>query len=418
MPNKKNKWNNLILHLHPKLIPEKAIKYTLTWGLGGMAALQFVLLAFTGILLRFVYVPTPESAYDSILYMQNEMLFGNYIRNIHHWSGTLLVLIVFLHMLRVLFTGAYNQKRGSNWIIGVCLLLLVIASNFSGYLLPWDQLAYWAITVSTSMLNYVPLIGEYLNKMVIQGSEVGDATLLVFYNMHTGLLPLTMVILMGFHFWKIRKAGGVVIPQENDEEEIKKIPVIPNLVTREFVVALFLLAFVFLLATFFDAPLVDEANPLVTPNPSKAPWYFMGFQELIMHFHPLIAIVIIPVSIIFILFNLPKIKDVFPKQGVWFHTPSGSKLAKKTALLALILTPVYILLDEYLLNSVLIFKHGILSFILLVSFLFLKGFYLKRKLKANKAEIIQTISIFVIITFIVLTLTGIYLRGEGMKLIF
>jgi quinol-cytochrome oxidoreductase complex cytochrome b subunit len=417
-PKMNNKWNNLILHLHPKMVPEEAIKFTLTFGLGGMAALLFVLLAFTGILMRFVYVPSPEAAYDSIQHLKNEVLFGNFIRNVHYWSGTLLVLITFLHMLRVLFTGAYNQKRGGNWIIGVCLLLLVIASNFTGYLLPWDQLAYWAITVSTSMLNYVPLIGESLNKMIIQGNEVGAPTLLVFYALHTGVLPLAMVVLMGFHFWKTRKAGGVVIPQRSDKEKLNKVPVVPNLISIEFVVALFLIALIFLLSTFFNAPLEDEANPLITPNPSKAPWYFMGFQELILHFHPVIAVVIIPACVLTLLFYLPGFKEVYPKQGIWFLTPMGKKLALIAGVLAFILTPLFILLNEYLLGKFMLFKHGILTFVLYIGFLFVSAFYLRKYQKADNSIRIQTITVFLITTFIVLTLIGIYLRGEGMKLIF
>jgi quinol-cytochrome oxidoreductase complex cytochrome b subunit len=415
---KSKKWNNLILHLHPKVVPEKAIKFTLTYGLGGMAALLFVILAGTGMLLRFVYVPSPDEAYESVKYLREEVLFGNFIRNIHYWSGTLFVLISFLHFLRVFFTGAYYGKRAGNWIIGVCMMLLVIASNFTGYLLPWDQLAYWAVTVSASMLTYIPVIGNALNQLILQGNEIGPSTLLVFYNMHTGILPLAMVILMSFHFWKTRKAGGVVIPKESDDEKIKKIPVIPNLVTKEFVVALFLIAFVAFLSTFFNAPLSSEANPALTPNPSKAPWYFLGFQELILHFHPLISVVIIPFSILFILFYLPKLKNIHPVEGVWFLSAKGQKLAKLAAITAAVLTPVFILLDEYLLTEITIFKYGVTAFVLLLIFMVLAGFYLKKKQNINKAELIQTIGVFIISTFIILTLTGIYLRGEGMKLIF
>jgi quinol-cytochrome oxidoreductase complex cytochrome b subunit len=267
----------------------------------------------------------PKAAYDSIQHLKNEVLFGNFIRNVHYWSGTLLVLITFLHMLRVLFTGAYNQKRvgtGLSVFVFCCWLLHRILPATSS---PWDQLAYWAITVSTSMLNYVPLIGESLNKMIIQGNEVGAPTLLVFYALHTGVLPLAMVVLMGFHFWKTRKAGGVVIPQRSDKEKLNKVPVVPNLISIEFVVALFLIALIFLLSTFFNAPLEDEANPLITPNPSKAPWYFMGFQELILHFHPVIAVVIIPACVLTLLFYLPGFKEVYPKTGHLVSHPNGKE---------------------------------------------------------------------------------------------
>jgi quinol-cytochrome oxidoreductase complex cytochrome b subunit len=413
-----NKWNNLILHLHPKFVPEKALKFTLTFGLGGMAALLFIIQALTGLLLRFAYVPSPEGAFDSILHINNEVLFGSLVRNIHRWSGTLLVLIVFLHMLRVLFTGAYTQKRASNWTIGVCLLLLVVFSNFSGYLLPWDQLAYWAVTVSTGMLNYIPVIGKYINHFIVQGTEVGAPTLLVFYTMHTGILPLTIVVLMSFHFWKTRKAGGVVIPESTDSEIPKKVLVIPNLIIREFVVAMVLIAFILFLATFFNAPLGEEANPTVTPNPTKAPWYFLGFQELILHFHPVIAVFILPLSILLILFYLPNIKNNNPNKGVWFLSQTGKNMAIKAALSAVIISPFFILIDEYILKNLPLFKHGILTLVLFLVFVISGTIWMKNNKNISKAELIQTLSVFIIVTFLVLTITGIFFRGEGMKLIF
>jgi len=414
---KPSKWNNLILHLHPKFINEKALNYTLTFGLGGMAALLFVLLALTGMLLRFTYVPTPDQAYDSIQHLKSNILYGDLIRNIHHWSATLLILISFLHMLRVLFTGAYTGKRGSNWVIGVVMLVLVFFSGFSGYLLPWDQLSYWAVTVVTSMLLYIPFIGESINQAIIQGSEIGAPTLLLFYTMHTGILPLAMVLLMSFHFWKVRKAGGVVIPNEQDDKP-KKVAVIPNLVSKEFTVALILIALLLILSVFFNAQFGEPANPSITPNPTKAPWYFMGFQELILHFHPLISAVLIPTFILVALFYLPKIKNVTPNEGVWFLSKTGKKLATTVSILGLICTFVYVVLDEFVFINIALFKYGLLNFILFIVFLIGGTFYLKKRFNTNKAETLQTIIVFLISCFITLTIIGIFFRGEGMQLTF
>lgn len=414
---KPSKWNNLILHLHPKFINEKALNYTLTFGLGGMAALLFVLLALTGMLLRFTYVPTPDQAYDSIQHLKSNILYGDLIRNIHHWSATLLILISFLHMLRVLFTGAYTGKRGSNWVIGVVMLVLVFFSGFSGYLLPWDQLSYWAVTVVTSMLLYIPFIGESINQAIIQGSEIGAPTLLLFYTMHTGILPLAMVLLMSFHFWKVRKAGGVVIPNEHDDK-LKKVAVIPNLVSKEFTVALILIALLLILSVFFNAQFGEPANPSITPNPTKAPWYFMGFQELILHFHPLISAVLIPTFILVALFYLPKIKNVTPNEGVWFLSKTGKKLATTVSILGLICTFVYVVLDEFVFINIALFKYGLLNFILFIVFLIGGTFYLKKRFNTNKAETLQTIIVFLISCFITLTIIGIFFRGEGMQLTF
>ena len=236
--------------------------------------------------------------------------------------------------------------------------------------------------------------------------------------MHTGILPLTMVILMSFHFFKIRKAGGIVIPESKAGEKPKKVSVIPNLIMREFVVALSLIAFILILSTFFNAPFGDRANPAITPNPTKAPWYFMGFQELILHFHPFIAVVVLPIGMLVLMFYLPGIKNVTPNMGVWFLSPTGKRLAGYASILALIFTAAFILLDEYWLSSIAIFKHGIVYFAAFLIFIILGGFMVKTRFKTNRAELIQTISIFIIASFIIFTLTGIFFRGTGMHLTF
>lgn len=414
------KLNNLILHIHPKTVSEKALNFTLTFGLGGMAALLFVLLAFTGILLRFVYTPTPEAAYDSILAIKNDVAPGSLIRNLHYWSATLLLVISFLHLLRVLFTGGYKGKRASNWVIGLSSLLLVILMSFTGYLLPWDQLSYWAVTVSTNMLKYIPLIGEGLYSGIVQGKEVGAPTLLVFYSLHTGLFPLTMVILLMFHFWKVRKAGGVVFPESTEEKE-QKLPVWPNLVAREFVVALCLLAVLFMLSLFFDAPLKERANPLVSPNPAKAPWYFMGFQELLLHFTPIISIVIIPLGTLTLLFAFPYFKSLEPKKGVWFLSDSGKKTSIQSSILGLALTFGFILLNEFVFKTSGLpefLKSGFLSLIILMLFLWLMIKVQHKKYNTSMAESMQAILCFLFSAFLSLTIIGNFFRGEGMALTF
>ncbi len=211
-------FKNLILHIHPRTLPEQALKFTLTWGLGGMAVVLLMLQAVTGILLKSVYEPFPGQAYYSIVVLQNDIWFGQFIRNIHHWSANILVIVVFLHMLRVFFTGAFHSSRQFNWIIGLCLFFFVLISNFTGYLLPWDQLAFWAITICTSIVEYIPGLGLWLQEMIRGGSEIGPASLLIFYTFHITIIPFCLVIFMSFHFWRVRKAGGVVIapsPGEN-----------------------------------------------------------------------------------------------------------------------------------------------------------------------------------------------------------
>ena len=147
---------SVFLHLHPKRVTEASVQFNRTFGLGGMAALLIVIQIITGVLLRFYYAPYPAEAYNSILFLKNQVLFGQFIRNIHYWSGVFLLMIAFLHFIRVFFTGAYRDIRNINWLLGLVLLILVVLLNFTGYLLPWDQLAYWAITVSTNIIGYLP----------------------------------------------------------------------------------------------------------------------------------------------------------------------------------------------------------------------------------------------------------------------
>lgn len=152
----------------------------------------------TGLLLKFLYLPFPEKAYESILYLQNAVLFGQFIRNIHHWSANLLLVVVFLHLIRVFLTGAFHPPRQFNWVIGLGLFFAVLLSNFTGYLLPWDQLSFWAVTISVGMLEYIPLAGLWLQELIQGGTDVGPATLSNFYAIHTALLPVLLIFFYPF----------------------------------------------------------------------------------------------------------------------------------------------------------------------------------------------------------------------------
>ena len=165
-------FNSLILHFRPRNVQERTLRFTLTWGLGGMAVVLIILLFGTGILMKFVYQPFPDKAYGSILYLQRDVLFGQFVRNIHHWSGNILLIVVFLHFLRVFFTGAFHPPRQFNWIIGLCLFLTILMSNFTGYLLPWDQLSFWAITICTGMLEYIPVVVSKTDPRGIGGRDI------------------------------------------------------------------------------------------------------------------------------------------------------------------------------------------------------------------------------------------------------
>jgi quinol-cytochrome oxidoreductase complex cytochrome b subunit len=421
--SKPKKFTGILLHLHPPMINENALTFNRTFGLGGMAALLIVIQFITGIMLRLYYEPFPQKAYDSLIFLQNHVLFGQLIRNIHHWSGVFLVIITFLHLLRVFFTGGYQSSRKVNWIIGLILFVLIIGSNFTGYLLPWDQLAYWAITVGTSLLEYIPFIGSALRELMIPGDEINSQTLLIFYNFHTAVFPILILLLMAYHFWRVRKAGGIMLPDNNGENNV--VPTYPNLVYKEFVVALALLAVILIFSVFFSAPLLTKANPDFSLNPTKAPWYFAGIQELLMHFHPFIAAFFIPTVIVLSLVALPFLKFKDEPNGIWFHSEKAKAAAKFSSVSAIIMTPLLVIINEYLpkletllpsINSFI--TNGIVPLIILILIIWLYHKFVSKRFKLTRIEKAQTMFVFVTTAFIILTIIGIFFRGVDMKLDF
>jgi quinol-cytochrome oxidoreductase complex cytochrome b subunit len=204
--------NNVFLHLHPVRVKRHAVRYTYTFCLGGMSFFLFLVLTITGLYLMFFYVPSVSRAYQDIQAISSSVAFGDLVRNMHRWGAHLMVLTVFLHMVRVFYHGAYKPPREFNWVVGVVLLLLTLLLSFTGYLLPWDQIAFWAITVGTQMAQYAPLLGSESSFFLLGGIEVGQNTLLRFYVLHVIALPLVAAIFMIVHFWRIRKDGGISGP--------------------------------------------------------------------------------------------------------------------------------------------------------------------------------------------------------------
>jgi len=420
-------FNTLLLHFRPRTLPERTLRFNLTWGLGGSAAVLILLLFSTGILLKFVYEPSATTAYESVVSLQNDVIFGRLIRNVHHWSANLLILVAFFHLLRVFFTGGFHPPRRFNWILGLTLFTLAILSNISGYLLPWDQLAYWAITILTGMLDYIPGVGQWLQTMIRGGPEVGPNTLSNFYALHTAVLPILLMSVMPFHFWRIRKAGGLVIPRSPDEPadaNYERVPAIPNLLLREIVTGMVVIAGIFLFSVFVGAPLLGKANPGLSPNPTRAPWYFAGIQETLMHFHPLFSFFILPLMTLAALFGLPYLRRGGDSAGVWFVSYEGRRMAVVAVVAAVIGTAAFILISEYLLHSTVwlsslppILGTGLIPFIVLLAAI--AGFmhFIRKRHSAGMDESIQTLFVLIVTAFIVLTITGIFFRGEGMGLV-
>jgi quinol-cytochrome oxidoreductase complex cytochrome b subunit len=213
--------SNVFLHLHPLQISAASLRFRRTFCMGGLAFLSFVIVTVTGILLMFYYRPTAEYAYADIEDIMHTVPYGRLLRNLHRWSAHAMVLLVIAHMARVFLAGAYRPPREFNWVVGVMLLVLTLFLSFTGYLLPWDQLAYWAVTVGTNMAGAAPIVGHLgpftvvgegndVRALLLGDRVVGDAAILRFYVLHCVVVPVILVILLAVHFYRVRRDGGVL----------------------------------------------------------------------------------------------------------------------------------------------------------------------------------------------------------------
>jgi quinol-cytochrome oxidoreductase complex cytochrome b subunit len=344
-------FSNVFLHVYPVKVPKRVLRMRYSLRLGFIAAVLFGILVVTGVYLMFVYTPSVNSAYGDMQHLKTGVGFGQLIRNVHRWAAHLMVLVVALHLVRVFYAGAYKRPREFNWVIGVMLLLITLGFSFTGYLLPWDQLAYWAVTVGTNLVRYVPIAGNRLQDLLIGGPQVGQTTLLRFYALHVAVLPVSLALLLTVHIWRVRKDGfavqrnevGTFAEEATDRPAAAAEPMAqaapelyggrvrllgvvdresvtdaerpvddtvftwPHLLVRHVVVALGTAAVVLGLGVAFSAPLRAIANPNVTPEPAKAPWYFAGLQELLSRFDPLVAGILIPAGAMIMLVVLPYI---------------------------------------------------------------------------------------------------------------
>jgi len=217
---------NVFLHLHPAKVRRHGTRFKYTWGLGGITFFLFLILTVTGVFLMFYYHPTKREAYNDMKYLMHDVPFGALVRNLHRWAAHLMVITVMIHMLRVFLTGSYKRPRQFNWVVGVLLLVLTLLMSFTGYLLPDDQLGFWAVTVGTNMARDTPVIGHGgpfgeavgmkpdndVRFALLGGTEVGDNALLRAYVWHCIALPLLIVIFCAVHFWRVRKDGGISGP--------------------------------------------------------------------------------------------------------------------------------------------------------------------------------------------------------------
>jgi quinol-cytochrome oxidoreductase complex cytochrome b subunit len=210
-------FTNFFLHIHPVKVRLRAIAFSRTLYLGGLSAAAFFLLVVSGLMLMFYYHPSVPRAYEDMKDLEFVVSSGVFLRNLHRWSAHAMVALVFLHMARVFFAGAYRPPREFNWVIGVFLFVLTVLLSYTGYLLPWDQLAYWAVTVGANMANAVPGVGPYAKFLLLGGNTINENALLRFYVLHCMVLPLGLILGIAIHIWRVRKDGGIHLPAPEEE---------------------------------------------------------------------------------------------------------------------------------------------------------------------------------------------------------
>lgn len=324
--------SSFLLHIHTPKVRPASLRASATWGLGLLSLLLYGSLVLTGIYLMFYYVPHPDAAWRSMKDLGFVVPFGGVTRNLHRWGAHAMVAIVLLHMGRVFLTGGYKAPREANWVAGVLLAILTLGLSFTGYLLPWDQLAFWAVTVGSKMVASVPILGEPAALLLLGDHAVGEAALLRFYVLHCVVLPLAVAGLVAFHLYRVRRDGGLVTSEHAPEptEGPRLWPAWPHLIYREVALAAAMTLVLLAFSMGVDAPLEPLADPTRTPNPAKAPWYFLGIQEL-AHYSAFWGGVFVPVATILALMLLPYLDR--HEQGLGRYWPPERRRANSIFLL-------------------------------------------------------------------------------------
>ncbi|MBI4585932.1 MAG: cytochrome b N-terminal domain-containing protein [Planctomycetes bacterium] len=370
-------FTNFFLHLLPVRTHLHSIKAATTLGLGVATLVLFLLLCITGILLMIYYKPSIDQAYDSMLDIANVVPTGRLIRNVHRWAAHGMVVCVILHMARAFYTAAYKRPRQFNWVVGMVLFVLTLGLSFTGYLLPWDQLAFWAVTIGANIAqsprevtdalgitSYFDL-GGLQKELLLGAHEVGQEALIRFYVLHVMVLPILAAVFLGIHFWRIRKDGGLARPSSADAlppllpapsspaplktwglmgvmkgrtaavnlELANTITTWPNVMYVIGAATMVTTLLMIVLGTIYDAPLKESANPAVPENPAKAPWYFLGLQELVSY-SAFMGGVGIPTIVILGLALVPYLDREKEDIGIWFSGRKGRLVALASAVLA------------------------------------------------------------------------------------
>jgi quinol-cytochrome oxidoreductase complex cytochrome b subunit len=462
-------FGNFFLHIHATRVHPHSLRLTTTWGLGIALISEFIILIVTGILLMVYFKPSVDQAYDSLKDIHYVVPTGRFIRNIHRWAAELMVACVILHMARVFYTAAYKKPREFNWLIGMMLFLLTLGLSFTGYLLPWDQLAYWAVTIGANIaaspnelvhalgLPEKFMIGDIQKELLLGASTVGQEALIRFYLLHVMILPLVMGVLISVHIWRIRKDGGLARPEGTPtpagkgvgtmapialaaestpgktyglvcvvrgrspytgQDPDETVPSWPHLFRAELLVFMITMLVCVILGILFDPPLKELANPAVPENPAKAPWYFLGLQEMVSY-SAFMGGIVIPTIIVIGLMLIPFL-DLEPEPaGVWFSKARGRRVMGWSILFGIIcaIATVAIPVNFGWLRDwfpqipqliIIIFNPGSL---LMVAYAFWSLLVMTRT-QSTRLGAIALFSCF-LVGFVILTYVGTSLRGPN-----
>ena len=319
---------NFFHHLHPPSIPARQARLRYTLAAGGLAVFLVLVLVVTGILEVFYYIPTPDQAGPSIQTLSFLVPFGGLVRNLHFWAAQFLIIVCGLHLLRVIFTGAYLPPRRFNYLLGMGLLVVAVLLDFTGYVLRWDEGIFYALIAGTNLIKSIPLVGSLLYGSLVGGSQPGPATLIRIYGWHIFGLMLAAGILLVWHLFRVRRDGGIAVPPPHLRESQERISRF-ELVRRE-VLAMLLASVVLLILSALApaplaAPITSDAGIAAT---AQAPWFFLWVQELLKLGSPFLWGVVVPLAVLLAITLIPY---VFPKPaeaelGKWF--PKGNWLAQ------------------------------------------------------------------------------------------
>jgi ubiquinol-cytochrome c reductase cytochrome b subunit len=290
---------------------------------GSVTLFLFLLQLISGMFLALYYNPSPDHAYDSIVFINQEVPFGSFVRGLHHWGASLMIVAIGLHMLQVFLYGAYKRPREAMWLMGVVLFLLTLSFGFSGYLLPWDQKAYWATQVGINVIGTIPGVGNMLVRIIRGGHQLGALTLSRFYALHTLFLPWTIVLLIALHLFILRRVGPAG-PWDTEKAQRMREPFYPKQVFMDAVAMWGVFIILVTLASSVKVPLADPANPSdvsFTPVPE---WYFLFYYQLLKYFHgpwEIVGTLVLPLLFFSLLFLLPFLdrtpqRDLLSRKGV------------------------------------------------------------------------------------------------------